>query len=102
MTATHTPGPWRYFVEDDEGPAKLPGTFTVDDAGLDWIAQGIEYEANARLIAAAPDLLAALKALDDLRRPTVQGSLGMVLMAIPTTHPLWDDARAAIAKATGE
>jgi hypothetical protein len=68
VTATnvqHTPGPWNMFTEDDEGPGKLPGTYTVDGPSLDWIAQGINDEANARLIAAAPDLLAALERLID-------------------------------------
>ena len=64
----HTPGPWRAFRGD-----RL--TAHADDwcasAGPTMICSGIgfndEAEANARLIAAAPDLLAALEeALSEL------------------------------------
>lgn len=67
MTITHTPGPWAYDAESQE-------VFS-DDArhGAGWIAfiKGNDGEgrplteperlANARLIAAAPDLLDALR-----------------------------------------
>ena len=58
---THTPGPWtiegtrdsdEFWVVKDEGPVcEISQTFGYPDAD----------EANARLIAAAPDLLAALQ-----------------------------------------
>ena len=55
---THTPGPWDY-VED--GPDFLaimaPGDFQVAAVGVDD-----NSTADARLIVAAPDLLAACKA----------------------------------------
>ena len=60
---THTPGPWRiegtrdsdeFWVVKNEGPVcEISQTFGYPDAD----------EANARLIAAAPDLLAALTRL---------------------------------------
>lgn len=50
-------------------------------------------EANARLIAAAPDLLEALQALTVLFSPLAKDS---------TTANWIDKARAAIAKATGK
>ena len=66
MTTEHTPGPWEQF-------AKLTASenhkgFDVQDVATQhWIAtvspkdqDGNEGKANARLIAAAPDLLAAL------------------------------------------
>lgn len=60
MNAKHTQGPWtckpgtrhdaEYFVFDSEG-----NFLTYEDG---------EHEANARLISAAPDLLAALEACE--------------------------------------
>ena len=88
----HTPGPWTvtrvskstilkdlYVSASPERVARvvLPATANSID----------EYEANARLIAAAPDLLEALKGFMD----------GAEAMGWNT-----DKARAAIAKATGE
>lgn len=96
MTTTHTPGPWAYDADSQE-------VFS-DDArhGAGWIAfiKGNDGEgrplteperlANARLIAAAPDLLAAaIDALETFERRFPDS---------PTAH----DLRAAIARATGE
>jgi hypothetical protein len=89
----HTPGPW--FHKTDFGQVG-----SVETADGDVIAQAqslgpLDHErrnANARLIAAAPDLLAALKlVLEDAREffPTVSAQ------AITA-------AEAAIAKAEGE
>lgn len=65
-TAAHTPGPWRVgagsFVISDN-PA--PGIGGSDDiAGYGWhlICESVNPQ-NARLIAAAPDLLEACKAV---------------------------------------
>ncbi len=72
--AKHTPGPWRAKTYADflgvfAGDAKTP----ICDLGLapapDWpAAEAEETTANARLMAAAPDLLDALK---NLRRAYV-------------------------------
>lgn len=85
MTTQHTPGPWElrqssrdyWFIDYDQGGEGY--TLTKLDCG----------EKDARLISAAPELLAALEGL---------------LNALPsaTTHPAIKAARAAIAKATGE
>ena len=62
---SHTPGPWEVYGNSDEGlsvrSSAIPGAVCF----MAWIFQDTkgEGEANARLIAAAPDLLAALKAL---------------------------------------
>lgn len=57
---THTPGPWKQYQWEDKTYASVrgPDGRCVADCGSrsDQIAQ-----ANARLIAAAPDLLAALE-----------------------------------------
>ena len=81
-TAQHTPGPWQYGIGNDgasivSGDVVIGHTFEPDDA---------------RLIAAAPDLLAALQeALHDLAG----------LSQWDHTSACARNVRAAIAKATG-
>lgn len=57
---SHTPGPWFCFKNED-------GKILINDSEIDAfpIAEiyGVQDEQNARLIAAAPDLLEALKRL---------------------------------------
>ena len=95
MTTQHTPGPWtiKFFrsiepnhalicAEDWHDFASVVVRFCGDDTDD---ATGL---ANARLIAAAPDLLAALEEL----------------CLAPNKHrpdEYWEAARAAIAKAKG-
>jgi hypothetical protein len=79
MTSTHTPGPWHY--ETGDGGAVIYTGFTIAKIPID----GSDWQSNAHLIAAAPDLLAALERL---------------------AHPMADDedldyAREVIAKAKG-
>jgi hypothetical protein len=61
MTDTHTPGPWTHqeykFIRSDEGGLDVA---TITGWGL--LSQ--TNRANARLIAAAPDLLEALEELN--------------------------------------
>lgn len=77
----HTPGPWT------AGPASsIVGQAVM--AGIVMVAAVPSGEANAALIAAAPDLLAACKAL--LSHPAMKASPFAIL-----------DARDAIAKAEG-
>ena len=94
----HTPGPWydvAFYGNHSIGSVDVRVAEVVRD-GVD----DVEGEANARLIAAAPDLLDALRnALDTIeigqriRDPKWDGS------AAP--HSTIGMARAAIAKATG-
>jgi hypothetical protein len=106
---THTPGPWiaEFFPNDDEdGPAAegdvyYTGEFfrvlDVDDDPVEYIS--LSRASNARLIAAAPEMLEALKTiLADWE-------------AIPEDEQVpdeinvnehWDAVRAAIAKAEGK
>ena len=90
MTTKHTPGPWVWHNEyfDDLRP-------------LWWceMSQGHGYiswydpkkmKSNARLIAAAPELLAALKAMRDDE-----------VIASVCKSPLWAKMVTAIAKAEG-
>lgn len=63
---THTPGPWIRGV-GDEGTCSVYASFrgmrVVVAATENFRLPIAEQKANARLIAAAPELLAALKAL---------------------------------------
>lgn len=64
----HTPGPWEVFLDDDfypgiEAKDRRYSIIVFGDEGGDCGVQGKTHEealANARLIAAAPDLLEAL------------------------------------------
>jgi hypothetical protein len=89
----HTPGPWS--SQDREKQVFVP-LKSVDCERIGFYVGFVnghlqqEAAANARLIAAAPDLLEALKALEVLFSPCVRDS----------TQADWiDRARAAIKKA---
>lgn len=93
----HTPGPWRamgVMVEHPNGSVADICSCNLADFGQhNYMRSYEEMCADARLIAAAPELLEALRALDMLFSPVVSDS----------TQAYWiDKARAAIAKATGE
>lgn len=101
MTANkHTPGPWRY--EGAEVWATAPMRFNLTTAGTPMIATlcrhedaegGFPVEANARLIAAAPELLEALTGL-----VAAYEALGEAVGRDGSWH---SHALAAISKATG-
>lgn len=86
--STHTPGPWCAL---NAGLVVAAGDVKVAQADR----ANAYTEANARLIAAAPDLLAALKAILNVDNPPVTDP-GHV--DFPRAMEL---ARAAIAKAEG-
>lgn len=119
MTHTHTPGPWCFsYYSAAQARKDHPGT---DGGGANGFIQkrgpgnlypesiafmphnrepekDAEVEANARLIASAPELLAALEDAEFLLRKAG-------LMAGPMRDSFnrsASDARAAIAKATGK
>jgi hypothetical protein len=87
----HTPGPWT--AHDDDGTGTLPCVLSdkVNAGGNFYVAQCNVFE-DAQLIAAAPDLMEACKAIAALMDG--QGRANMPEVA--------GQARAAIAKATGE
>jgi hypothetical protein len=106
--STHTPGPWKVFrVEDGANKGKIIGIGDADAGGVTdpfgglW-RSGKELEANAELIAAAPDLLAP-----------AQDAIAILDVAIDLWNSSYPDEedevfsdlqarfRAAIAKATG-
>lgn len=111
--SAHTPGPWllsSYYsdaltVTDEQGFAIVEANTTVilqgyaEKLGIEHWADspGVAYRdlnvdeqaANARLIAAAPELLVALRRAAEL------------LARYPKHDDAWNQARAAIAKAEG-
>jgi hypothetical protein len=97
MTTKHTPGPW--FIGDDNnagceviaGPVAIPldRTPRCPGGGSEYVISREEMIANSRLIAAAPDLLAACERL-------------LRWAGWPHAEKDIELARAAIAKAKGE
>lgn len=67
MSTKHTPGPWRVEETDDSGQAIVRGEYieicTCWHHSVGLVEQ--EMWANARLIAAAPELLEAVKDAHD-------------------------------------
>ena len=100
----HTPGPWGWY--SNRALEAKNETVLVGDCGLPSCGRTRLFvsDADARLIAAAPDLLAALKALlaeaesmgyalDQEFRVASDGN---------RSEPTFDAAKAAITKAEGE
>ena len=93
----HTPGPWKIgahvhdpwtvYVEQSDG--EEPGICTTDGSAFTPIDSEDEQIANARLIAAAPEMLAALKACLNMVNGDGQ-------------PPNWDWIREVVAKAEGQ
>ena len=106
MSAKHTPGPWIAqipnigedpFERDERGNQYWeikPAEMLFDGRYLDVTAW--TSEANARLIAAAPELLEALQAI--LENDGGEGSKCFNAIRLFDAR---EEARAAIAKATG-
>ncbi len=102
----HTPGPWRAaprIAGNGWGVWCTENWYGV----LDNTAPGIDAEANARLIAAAPELLLALQnTVNVLALAVENGCFGDALSddedTIAEVESVVDAARAAIRKATGE
>lgn len=100
MSAAHTPGPWhvfrqgtKHFVSQAADEDFRFAIATVYEAGFHPdgpLAARTEAAANARLIAAAPELLTVLARLEEAC--TDEG--------VPGMGGLLAEARAAIAKAT--
>ena len=94
----YTPGPWEVCPSNNEiintDHGRLP--FAIR-AGYTLIGALYENEANARLIAAAPDLLLELDNCLDLLVTCFPDSPDNSRIGVAVTK-----ARAAIAKATGE
>lgn len=61
METKHTPGPWLVFTNPIGVGVCVDASDVAHCSGFDSKRSRGEEEANARLIAAAPDMLAALK-----------------------------------------
>jgi hypothetical protein len=117
MSAKHTPGPWTAVPNggDDEDPRAVLvavrdqyGDWTVlADCRNRWLADDVsgDEEANARLVAAAPDMLEALEHAKWWIETTCQYAheegTSVDSLASGKTSAL-KPILAAIAKATGE
>jgi hypothetical protein len=103
----HTPGPWKYGPDNRKIMRVFSGSREIVRA---LSTHGnrrlncVERAANARLIAAAPELLAALRPLAHMG----DASIRSVLLAALRPHEresfiaATEYARAAVEKATGE
>lgn len=125
MSAAHTPGPWtfsrwnefgdmRFYIAQADGAPHTPqlsdvATLIAETPSNEW--QSIQ-EANARLIAAAPELLAAQTMGAELNTPRFLDWVADRLVDVYGESPNVDfvqslraratAGRSAIAKATGE
>lgn len=115
MTASHTPGPWTahpskyhegvHIVQAGRPSNRVLARFGSEDEPLDDTDL-----ANARLIAAAPDLLAALQSLHSFVAVRFGRGPDAVIPETIDTHigvpikigEIMREAAAAVAKATGE
>ena len=101
--ARHTPGPWqsRWQEATDDFAHPIIAIETCegagDVAGIHYASRDGEDEANARLIAAAPDLLTALQAVMAAWLTEAGHGDGI----LEEHGPALDAARTAVAKATG-
>lgn len=120
MTTKYTPGPWAYWRGDDFGDARFyiaqadgaPYTPNYSDVAT-LVAETVSservliQEANARLIAAAPDLLESLKQALAALQSCDPGDTNSGYVVYPSfdegacSRAEWA-AMAAILKATGE
>ncbi len=102
---THTPGPWMasqaFFFGHDSW--QITGTIGDTSPFLCHLTDDTpDYAANARLIAAAPELLAALEKAAELAEGAVKILRQFdVESGRVAAECVLRDARAAIAKATG-
>jgi hypothetical protein len=98
IVAEHAPGPWKYAANlcdsgFDIGPCLEDGTLDELAILAFTTTGGEEAEANARLMAASPELLAACRAFLDLQEAP-PGTL------LPYDH-LVGQICSAVARATG-
>jgi hypothetical protein len=98
MSTKHTPGPWK-FENDGRGVCTVTSATPIEDSGeiigYEPVASGITWPPDARLIAAAPELLSEFA---DLLAKVVHRQHREPLF----TELELERYRAAIAKAVGQ
>ena len=114
---THTPGPWFVSFPADGLATRHPviscngettshvewdGTPAMNVARAEWRGNVADTNANARLIAAAPELLAALQDLRDLNWDWFRGTAYVTVEFEQKNKAAIAKARAAINKALGK
>lgn len=87
----HTPGPWKQCIFNGIEQTTIQATDKSLVAAASYRQGDKSWSANARLIAAAPELLEALKHCADW----------MAAVTLSEDTPVLMQARAAIAKAEG-
>lgn len=110
MEVKHTPGPWKANGAEVWGTHAI--RFSLTTGGTPMIAtvckhedaeRAFPYDANARLIAAAPDLLeSAIQILHNFPTDCDLIEAGWGPLEIEQAMQAHDNARAVIAKATGK
>ncbi len=88
MTHTHSPAPWKLTTTVSGRPLVCSADL-LDVATIGKVGSETEQHANAALISAAPDLLAALETM-------------LAYWDKGSFHPAIDQACAAIARAKGQ
>lgn len=96
MNTKHTPGPWTRGYKDDQtiysGAKRVASVICAER----------QWEANARLIAAAPDLLETLENIRSAAFGSAKATAGDATRAAEALTTLGEWAAEAIAKATGQ
>ena len=97
MNTNHTPGPWEWDAEPGHGVWVSSEDVGICQVDFDRALTDADYKANARLIAAAPDLL-------DAAQTAYKAMIAAELS--DSSRAEWESSIAklnqAIAKATGE
>lgn len=86
----HTPGPWIARLEGENWLIEANNRKACIAYGASWYSDLQPGEANARLIAAAPEMLEALKEAEEQSRKR-----------LPVKKETWLKMQAVIAKAEG-
>ena len=96
----HTPAPWQVLAIENEGGQAFRIHAQPHPAmrGFTEPVALVGSEANARLVSASPDLLEALKAVNDCVREHYGNATNLHMAMLG----LRDQVRAAIAKAEGK